>query len=379
VSSSLDKQKIIIVSCSFYPMNSPRSFRTTELVKEFARQGHEVVLLTPWNEELHPGFELKHGIRIKDLGSANLKRFDSSENGRVVSLFKRILNRALNLLIEFPDIQWMWKVKKALKYESGYDLLISIAAPHSVHWGVAWTRSERHPIAKTWVADCGDPFMGTVLDTFRKLFYFKHLEKMFCRKADFITVPIKEAIDAYYPEFRSKIRVIPQGFNFDEVTIDRSAYRKNGKPIFAYAGTLIPGGRDPGEFLEYLSDLGKDFKFILYTKSRSLVDPWKERMNGKLEVRDYIPREELLKELSKMDFLVNFENSTPLQMPSKLIDYYLTGRPVLSVPSKKINREKVSEFMAGSYDRKIDFSGMERFRIENVCHRFLELSMGGER
>lgn len=370
--SSVDKQKILIVSCSFYPMNSPRSFRTTELVKEFARQGHEVVLLTSRNEELHPGFELKHGIRIKDLGSAKLKRFESSKNGRAVSLFKRILNRALNLLIEFPDIQWFWKVKKILKQESGYDLMISIAAPHSVHWGVAWARKKRHPIAKTWVADCGDPFMGTVLDTFRKLFYFKYLEKMFCRKADFITVPIEEAIDAYYPEFRSKIRVIPQGFNFDEVNIDTSAYRKNGKPTFAYAGTLIPGGRDPGEFLEYLSTLEKDFKFILYTKSRNLVDPWKERLNGKLVVRDYVPREDLLKELSKMDFLVNFENSTARQMPSKLIDYYLTGRPVLSVPTTNIDKEKVSEFLAGNYNRKVDYSGMEKYRIENVCQSFLE-------
>ncbi len=34
-----DQKKILIISRSFYPMNSPRSFRTTELVKEFLPKG----------------------------------------------------------------------------------------------------------------------------------------------------------------------------------------------------------------------------------------------------------------------------------------------------------------------------------------------------
>ena len=355
-------------------MNSPRSFRTTELVKEFARQGHQVTLYTSKNEQFHPAFEKEYGVTIKNLSSSRLNRFDTSQNGKTFTLLKRILNRGLNLLFEFPDIQWMWKVKKVLKFESGYDLMISVAAPHSVHWGVAFARSKKHPIAKSWIADCGDPFMGTVLDTFRKLFYFKYFEKAFCRKADFITVPLEEAKEAYYPEFRQKIRVIPQGFKFDEINVDLSSYSSNGVPKFAYAGTLIPGGRDPSEFLKYLSTVDKEFRFILYTKSRHLVEPWKENMNGKIEIRDYIPREQLLKELSKMDFLVNFENSTALQMPSKLIDYYLTGRPVLSVPSQNFDRDAIDKFLNGDYSKQIDFNNMDRYRIEHVCSRFLELA-----
>jgi len=367
--------KILIVSSSFYPMNSPRSFRTTELVKEFARQGHEVTLMTSKNEDLHPEFERKHNVKIKNLGSANLKRFDTLHNGTILALFKRVLNRGLNLFFEFPDIQWMWKVKRALKHESGYHLLISVAAPHSVHWGVAFARSKKHPIAKTWVADCGDPFMGTVLDTFRKLFYFKYLEKAFCRKADYITVPIEEAKEAYYPEFRETIRVIPQGFRFDNVQPGNRVHHTNGISRFAYAGTLIPGGRDPGEFLEYLSGVDKDFKFILYTKSGHLVEPWKEKLNGKLDIRDYIPREQLLNELSSMDFLVNFENSTSRQRPSKLVDYYLAGRPVLSVPSKHIVKKSVDEFLSGNFGKRMNFDDMDSYRIENVCRKFLKLAM----
>lgn len=370
----MNKQKILIVSSTFYPANSPRSFRTTELVKEFARQGHQVTLITPKNDEQQFAFEREYGIKIKNLGSRHLNRFDTSNDGSFMTLIKRVLNRGLNLFFEFPDIQWMWKVKQALKEESGYDIMISIAAPHPVHWGVALARNSKHRIADTWIADCGDPFMGTVLDTFRKLFYFKYFEKAFCRKAEFITVPLEKAKSAYYPEFRDKIRIIPQGFNFDEVDVSHNTHCSNGIPTFAYAGSLIPGGRDPGEFLNYLVNLDREFRFILYTKSKNLVEPWIGKDEDRIEVRDYITRKELLKELSTMDFLVNFENSTSQQMPSKLIDYYLTGRPVLSVPSKEIDLEAVREFLSGDYSKRVKFSDMDRYRIENVCNRFIELA-----
>lgn len=365
-------KKILIVGSSFYPMNSPRSFRTTELVKEFARQGHEVTLLTVKDDEYHIPFEKEYGVTIKDFGPLRFPKIKLKEAG-FSNLLRRILRRGLHLFFEYPAIELMFRVKKALKTESGYDLLVSIATPHPIHWGVARAWRTKNPIAKTWVADCGDPYMGAALDTFKKMFYFKYPEKSFCRKADYITVPLEEAKGGYYPEFREKIRVIPQGFKFDDVEIDYSSYRPHPVPTFAYAGGLIPGGRDPRKFLDYLVSLDQKYKFILYTKSRELVEPYAESTNGKIEIRDYIPRRELLKELSGMDFLVNFENDTSLQMPSKLIDYYLTGRPVLSVGSSEIDKAAVDEFLCGNYRKRYDYQEMEQYRIENVCGRFLEL------
>jgi hypothetical protein len=354
-------------------MNSPRSFRTTELVKEFARSGHNVTLLTPKNKDSHPEFEQEHGVKIKDLGKSSLPRPDISTGSSIGILFKRVLRRGLYQLFEYPDIQWMFKTKTALEKESGYDLLISIAVPHPIHWGVAKAWREKNSIARTWVADCGDPYMGARLDTFNKLFYFKYFEKDFCRKADFITVPIEEAKEGYYPEFRDKIRVIPQGFNFEEVNVNTGRATNNGVPVFAYAGGFIPGGRDPREFLDYLVKQQKPFKFIIYTKNQGMIEPFLDKADGRIEVRDYIPRKELLNVLSRMDFLVNFENDTQLQMPSKLIDYYLAGRPVLNVPSKNINRPDVDQFLDGNYQAKVKFNDVDRYRIGNVCRQFLEL------
>jgi len=368
-----DTKNILIVSKSFYPENSPRSFRATQLVKEFSRQGHEVTLLTVKQDEVHKPFEKEYGVQIKDFGPLKFPEFDLKKGGKISFKVKRILRRALIQFFEYPTIELLWRVKKSIKKESGYDLLISIAVPHPVHWGVArvWNQNK---IADTWIADCGDPYMGQTLDSFNKFYYFKYFEKDFCRKADFITVPIEEAKKGYYPEFRNKIEVIPQGFDFDEVEIEKGNYTENNVPTFAYAGSLIPGGRDPRKMLDYLLQLEKPYKFIFYTNTPSLVEPYVKKSGGQVEVRDTVPRAELLKKLSGMDFLVNFENESSLMMPSKLIDYYLTGRPVLSVESFNIPQKAIDEFLNGNYRLRYEFKDMDRYRIENVCKRFLALS-----
>jgi hypothetical protein len=370
---TLKKKRILIVSRSFYPMNSPRSFRTTELVKEFARQGHEVTLLTLKNEEFHKPFEDQFGVTIKHLGDLTFPGIPIPEKKGVGHYAMRILSRGLYLFFEYPAIELMFRVRKALRKEGDYDLMITIAMPHTTHWGAALARKKDHPIAGFWAADCGDPYMGQTLDTFNKMFYFSYFEKLFCRKADAITVPIEEAKNGYYPEFRDKIEVIPQGFNFDDMKIDKNAYVKNDVPTFAYAGSLIPGGRDPRSFLDFLIDLEEDYRFILYTKSLDLVQPWAERSKGRIEIRDFIPRNVLLEKLSKMDFLVNFENRSSLMAPSKLIDYHLTGRPVFSVSGDQFDQDNFTRFLKGDYRDKMAIQNLDRYRIENVCAKFLEL------
>lgn len=368
----MSKKKILIVSSTFYPQNSPRSFRTTELVKEFARQGHEVTLLTLKNDEYHIPFEEEQGVTIRDFGPLYFPEIEFNGESGLSALVKKVIRRGLLLLFEYPEIELMPRVKKALKKESGYDLLISIAVPHPIHWGVAraWDRT----IADTWVADCGDPYMGATMDSFDKLFYFKYFEKDFCRKTDFITVPVEEAKEGYYPEFRGKIEVVPQGFKFDEVEIDHASYIPNSVPTFAYAGGLIPQNRDPRPFLDYLITLDQDYRFIVFTKTKFLIEPYVESANGKIEIRDYIPRKKLLKVLSGMDFLINFENKSPLQSPSKLIDYYLAGRPVLSIPNTNLNKKAINEFLRGNYRNQYNFRDIDQYRIENVCNRFLDLA-----
>jgi glycosyltransferase involved in cell wall biosynthesis len=363
--------RILIVTALFYPQNSPRSNRATELAKEFANQGHDVKVLTVFEKHDYAKIASDFGISIENLG---VRRWKSPDFGssRVGFLLTRAIYRMLSLSVEFPDIELAFLVKKALKKEKEYDLLISIAVPYPVHWGVAASRTLDHRIAKVWVADCGDPYMGCETDSFRKLFYFKYIEKWFMRKADFISIPVEGARNGYYEEFQAKIKIIPQGFKFDPIEGSLKTVQ-NEIPTFAYAGGFIPNIRDPRPFLDYLVKSDKDFKFIIFTQNDILITPYKSLLNNKLEVRSYIPRNKLLEFMTQMDFLVNFDNNTGVQMPSKLIDYALVGRPILNIKNEPDNR-MIDEFLDGNYSRGMDIINVAQYNIENIVHQFIDIA-----
>jgi len=365
-------KRILIVCSGFYPANSPRSFRATELAKEFARQGHFVKVITHKNAKIHNEFEIKYGIFIRDLGKRKYKPIILKGKGLNL-LFRRFVRRFLKMLFEYPDIELITMVKKKLKTENAcYDLLISIAVPYPVHWGVAANRSKKHSIATTWVADCGDPYVGQENDTFKVPFYFSLVEKWFMRKADYISVPTNGAIAAYFPEFHYKIKVIPQGFRFEDYQFNTS-WVINPRPTFAYAGMFMPGRRDPSEFIKYLKTVNIDFEFHIYTTTPQFVTSISTDFKNRILVHDLIPREELLKILSKMDFLVNFENIGSKQTPSKLIDYIILNKPVLSIKTGNLNENLVNEFLSGNYKGQLIIENPDQYRIENVCKKFIEL------
>lgn len=355
--------KILIVSKYFYPDNTPRSFRTTELAEELLNQGHDVTLLLPDSNN----YEMRYhknifGLKFINIGSPKFNILKGK------SIFVRFINRLMLQIFEYPDIQFAWMLNSRLKKLQGYDLLISIAVPHTIHWGVALSLKHKG-LTKKWIADCGDPYMGCKTDSFRKVFYFKYVEKFWCRKADFITIPINEAVSGYYEEFWPKIKIIPQGFKFDQ--INENLYVKNNIPVFAFAGTLSLKYRNPIPFVEYLLTLNTDFKFIVFNES-DILKPYIDKLKGKIEVRNYLPREELLVLLSKMDFLVNFDNATNIQSPSKLIDYALTKRPILSI-GNQINTNQISEFMSGDYSNGFTFPDLSMYNIKNVANAFTKL------
>ena len=366
--------KVLIVSSAFYPTNSPRSFRTTELAIELSKQGYNVTVLTP-KLEMHNEFEIKHNITIGDLGQPKWKALKIKGKGLLI-LVKKLFRRTGQLFLDYPNLEFSFLVRKALKKKIKenieYDLLISIAAPHAIHWGVSslW-KNYNNKTAKKWIADCGDPFMGQENDTFKHPFYFKYIEKSFCKNVDYITIPIASAISAYYSEFHSKIRVIPQGFNFDE--IETTNTKINDHPTFAYAGGLIPGRRDPKDFLNFLVDYNLPYVFDVYTKDKSLMKRYADRSGGRIRLKDYLPRKELLFELSKLDFVVNFENAGEKQSPSKLIDYAIIKKPILSVNSFNFNEVVALQFLNGDYESGLIMKNTNQYRIENVTKQFLQL------
>lgn len=365
---------IVIISAATYPHQSPRAMRTHELAKELAKK-NDVTLYVQTGSYNYSEYEKKYGLTVKCIGETFFSKFDP-QKGRNLNLLGRIITKTTQRFTNFPDIELALKTYKVLSQMQCYpELLITIAMPHSIHWGVALFKSKQDKLAETtWVADCGDPFMGNPFN--KKAFYFKYIETMFCKQADFITVPVAEAIGGYYPQFKEKIKVIPQGFEIPLIK-NQNSKKNNQVPTFIFAGNFYKELRDPTVLLDYLVELsntGWKFKFIIYTKSTNLVEPYVSQLQDKLVLKDFIPRSELLNQLSDADFLINIENLSTVQSPSKLIDYKIANRPVLSFRTSEPSFKFVLlEFLEGNYKAALKLPSLDNFDIKNIAQKFVNL------
>ena len=366
--------RILILSQHIFPMQTPRAHRTTELMKEFARQGHEVTVYAVLGEYDYSDF-------LKEFPNIILKKIDlkwmwhpynSDADGKRY-LIDKVLGRLLGKKYLFPNFEFYYRVQEIVKNDHLYDSIISIADPHQIHWGLASYRKKNpNKFPKTWIADCGDPFMNNNLTQVYPPKFEKY-EHLFCQYADFISVPEEEAKNGYFKEYLSKIQVIPQGFQFDWPLQDREE-PANNIPTFGYAGTFYEDIRNPQKFMELLCEIEQPFKFIVYSNHTKLIEPFREKLKDKLEIRSGIPRELLLKELSKTDFVINLANiNRPSQIPSKLIDYSIICRPILVVNPKSPNKDNLLSFFNKDFKNQLKIENLHRYQIKNVVENFLNL------
>lgn len=115
-------------------------------------------------------------------------------------------------------------------------------------------------------------------------------------------------------------------------------------PVFAYAGRFYERIRDPKFFFDFLATLDTDFRFDLYVNYldpcfREMIREAQGRVTGEIALHDPLPREKLIERLSQADFVVNFDNATSNATPSKLIDYAMSGRPILSFNERTFDPE----------------------------------------
>lgn len=359
--------RILIISWTFFPEISPRSFRTTELVKELVKEGHDVTLFIPEIKYDYSDFVKKYPINIKWIMPLKYKSKIQVNNHNICI---PVLNKFLRYFLEYPYINVIRFLPRILKKEKTYDVLISIAFPHTIHWAVRRAFNYNKTLAKKWIADCGDPYSLCKTNYLPKPFYFIIEEFLFCKKASYITIPEISGINEYYKCFRKKIIEIPQGFNFQDVEL--GSYIPNSEKIcFAYAGAFYRGLRDPRPILDYLLTVDNiNYIFYVYTKEPRLLRDYIPLFGEKLVICAPIPRLELLKKLSTMDFLLNIKNGDLLSNPSKIIDYSLTKRPILSINSQSIDKISFNAFLCGDFTNNTIIN-IEKYNIVNVVQQFL--------
>jgi hypothetical protein len=383
----IEKKKILITTYFFYPSNTPRAFRITALAKCLSQKGYTVTVVTNTKYDFET-FSAETGIEVisiaekvsltpvKTVSFEALHTNSTTLFENIVSRFKTSIRKLLLFLL--PDghlFSFAFKLCLQLKKlkVNEFDVVISNSNPFVVHLGTALALS-KSKFKNISIAETGDPYFYS---QYVLAFYQKYIEKWTLSKFTYITVPVENAVNDYqFFGMLNKVKVVPHGFFLNE--IEPAKFNPNDILSFAFAGRLYKNIRNPANFLTYLVEECENinFQFILFTDLRNkdtleILTPFITSLSNKLIIRPMLPRVDCIEQLSQMDFLVNFNNDTNNQTPSKLVDYTLAKRPIISMSNNfcQIESEIFNEYIDKNYTSYVPID-ISDFDIQNVVKKF---------
>lgn len=359
-------KKILIISHWYYPQNVPRAFRARALYEDLISKGHEVDLLIG-NQKI-----------FMKSGEYDFEKFESRQNKKKLTkkikgkIFESVKETVFYLIGDRFLFTSGFYIYKNIEFEK-YDGVISLGLPFYINL-ITTLKKKITKSETTVITEWSDPFFGT--NDIKVAPYFNYIQEKVCFTSDYVVVPTSAAVP-YFLKYKKKekIKVIPQAFDFSKIKIVK--YKKNEVPTFGFAGLFYKDIRNPEKLLEVLCSIDIPFKFVLYTVTHGrifdeILTKYKTLLGDKLEINELIPREECLRKLSQMEFLINIDNLSSNQVPSKLIDYALTARPILSFKQDEINRDILTKFISGDYNESLKVD-IEQYNIKYRSNDFLEL------
>ena len=352
---------LLVITFSYPPVLSPRAFRWGMLNAHFASNGWEVHVVTSWQPGL-PSQETARGVHVHRAGWTLADRLRSRLGRRTraqptgVKASKRdglpladTVRRYLWRPFYWPDSSflWYWPARRsamALARALRPEAIVTVSPTFTAHLVGS---AVRRRLATRWVLDIGDPFslQQESPPNNRRLFARLNLatERRILELADRVCVTTDGTAARYaeaFPAAAGKLRVIPPLAPAEDTPPGaRTRLSHEGTIRLVYAGTLYKGLREPGFLLALLEALrarspGRKLELHLFGEMRAFDDElraWRERVGGGLELHGLVSRETVAAALDAADIIVNIGNNSRDQLPSKVVEYAATGRPILNV------------------------------------------------
>ena len=338
--------KYLIVTHQFLPHVSPRTTRWKLLVDELVSLGHEVTVLTGTKqhsqdsnlETIFVGNSRASNVVVNLRNQSNSL---DSEN-RIKSIIFKLLKKVYRFVIRnfaWPDYTMFWlisvfRVRKKLNLD--YDVLITVSLPFSSHIAGYLINKK---IGKPWIMDVGDPFTLKTTAPENNSFLYgrlnKHYEMKFYKQASKVLFTHDDARKIHIKEFQinPSITVVGQPISkFREHLYEQTKnYNYTNNDIkFGYFGIFTHGVRTPVNFINFL-DKFQNYEMHWYINSDSESILQKNNLNSSKHIfNSHVARDEALQLMTKaFHCLVSIGNLNPNQIPSKVIEYIATGKPVI--------------------------------------------------
>ncbi|MBL0701402.1 MAG: glycosyltransferase [Desulfosarcina sp.] len=312
-------------------LNGVNIYRTGGKITEFLRNRLSIKKLsgkkTPGNQESSAGISVRH------------------KAGRLIKCFHDHTWKK----VYWPDYACLWyfsAVKKAgqLLTENCYDSFITVSIPFTSHL-IGFNLKKKYPQIK-WLVDIGDPFCFLEKTPTNNHIFYKKLnykcEREIFNQSDVIAVTTKPTLEKYaelFPENTSKIYVIPPLLSQINNESISPLFPKNQKLRLVFIGTLYKNIRSPGYLLFLFSKLlntniGDRLELHFFGSihdCHDFFDKYQALLGTKIFLHGQVSREKAAQAIKKSDVLINIGNSTSYQLPSKVVEYASTGKPVLNL------------------------------------------------
>jgi hypothetical protein len=371
--------KVWVISYYYKSHNNPRSFRWTALVSEFVKEGHNVKVFDS-------------NFIISNIKEKNSHVFKEKYFLLHNSFFK-ILN-AIFSFVRWPDFAWLWaffcykNILKEIEINGLPDLIVTVSHPFSSHCVGYFLRRKFSNLK--WIADVGDPFFHSVVPI-NNLFLYKKLNLIFEKKVvqsvDNLIVTTHQTKKKYANDFSAKyVNVI--GPLISDLTLrnieNTIKYKKNTRPSsetptikILYLGTLYRELRSPIsaiELFERLSNKGLRFRLYFVGMNAKILQNYKTKKYVQLFLKSEIPHSSVFKLIRNADILLNISNSSNFQLPSKVVEYIATGKPIINITN--CNNDLSGKFFANykntlnvNVSKKINTHAFDSFILNSMKHK----------
>jgi glycosyltransferase involved in cell wall biosynthesis len=361
--------KLLVVSYAYAPALNPRAFRWTAVAEALAARGHQVDVLAQGLPDA-PDHEMRNGVSVHRVGGSvgeGLRRrlahapaahapasaeadAAPASRGGARALARRVYDRTWKRLY-WPDYACLWypaavRHARTLLHAGEYDRLVSISHPFTGHWVGAALKDERPDLP--WLVDVGDPFafiQGTPVNNAR-LYRSRNYraERRVLRGASVVSVttePTRARYAQAFPESAAKLVVVPPLLSPASAGAANGRFLPDapGRVRMVFVGTLYRDLRSPEPLLRLFQSLlqteagaGLELHFVgMLNGCEEVLAPYAGMMGERIFCHGAVPRDRALRAMHDADVLVNLGNASGYQLPSKVVEYAATGRPVLNL------------------------------------------------
>ncbi len=342
---ALNPSPILILAYVFPPDNYSGADRPGRFAKYLERLGHEVTVLAAGPER---GMiqESAHVYRVRG-ELEHIPRVNRLEQAMRIALFPYD-----------EGTTWLPGAVRAARTwmrQSPPPVLFSTSPPVATHLAALWLKRRYRT---RWIADFRDPLAGNPFRKLRRVRAIDRIvERQIFRHADAVianTEPVAEAWRKRYPEAKSKIHVLWNGFDPETSPAALPLPARAAKTL-THIGTVY-GTRQPTILLKSIERLARRGEVSAQSLRICLLGPANldsaagetiERLRT-TEMVDFesrqISKQDSQRMTAESDYLLLLDvlgEGAGLQVPAKLFEYLTIGRPILALTSRGSSVERI--------------------------------------